>query len=221
MNMLTRALILFVCLVAGAGVVARADRTEITPVRAALDGFPMQLGEWRGVQEPPFEKRVLDVLGVDDYLTRAYFTTASAGVGLYIGYWRSQRQGDTMHSPLNCLPGSGWDPVSKDTITIPVTGYSRGPSIDVNRYVVQKGIDRQLILYWYQSHGRVVASEYWSKFFLVTDAARLNRTDGAIVRVIAPIADSSPEAADRARQAATRFVQTMFPTLRGFFPAEG
>jgi EpsI family protein len=84
--------------------------------------------------------------------------------------------------------------------------------------VIQKGLDRQLVLYWYQSHGRVVASEYWSKFYLVTDAVRLNRTDGAIVRVIAPIAGDAADAEMQAERTARRFAQALFPHLEAFLP---
>src|SRR4029078_8383531 len=144
----------------------QAERPEPAPARTSFDRFPMQLNEWRGVQQPPFEPRVLAVLGVDDYLTRAYYAPDRAEVGLYIGYYGSQRQGDTMHSPLNCLPGSGWEPVSKSYLPISMAAASpdapdgSNPDVVVNRYVVQKVLDRVLVLYWYQSHGRVVASEY-------------------------------------------------------------
>ena len=183
--MLARAIVVFVCFAGGAAVLARAQGHETVPIRTSFVEFPMQIGEWRGIQEPPFDPAVLRVLGVSDYLTRAYFRADKAGVWLYIGYWESQRQGDTIHSPLNCLPGSGWDPVSKTTIEVPNgIGDDR---IAVNRYVVQKGLDTQVILYWYQSHGKVVASEYWSRLFLIRDAVRMNRSDGSIVRVIAPV----------------------------------
>jgi EpsI family protein len=211
---------LFACLVVSAGVVARADRTEPVPIRRTLEHFPTTIGQWHGVQQPPFAKDVLAVLGVDDYLTRAYFTADRAGVGVYIGYYQSQRQGDTMHSPLNCLPGSGWEPLSKSALRINVAASAAGGmrDIEVNRYVIQKGLDRQLVLYWYQAHNRVVASEYWGKFYLVADAVRMNRTDGALVRVIAPVADgANGEAA--AEATAVRFVKTMFPLLSDYLPA--
>jgi EpsI family protein len=160
---------------------------------------------------------VIRVLGVSDYLTRAYFRADKAGVGLYIGYWESQRQGDTIHSPLNCLPGSGWDPVSKTTIEVPNgIGDDR---IAVNRYVVQKGLDTQVILYWYQSHGKVVASEYWSRLFLIRDAVRLNRSDGSIVRVIAPVLRDVENAETVAERTAAQFVKAMFPFLPTYLPS--
>ena len=216
--MITRALVLFVCFVTGAGLVVRAERPEPVPVRASFAGFPTELHGWRGTQQPPLTKDILAVLGVDDYMTRAYFAPDRAGVGLYIGYYGSQRQGDTMHSPLNCLPGAGWQPVSQTTmpVSVPVEGGTGGErTIVINRYMIQKGIDRQLVLYWYQSHGRVVASEYWGKFYLIRDAVRLNRTDGALVRVIAPVVRSEPEA----EQTAVEFIKVLFPALDGYLPA--
>jgi EpsI family protein len=176
----------------------------------------MQIGEWRGIQDPPFSQAVLDVLRADDYLTRSYYTSDHAVVGLYIGYWNSQRQGDTIHSPLNCLPGAGWEPVSQDRIRLP--GGPSGTNRTINRDMIQKGLDRQLVLYWYQSHGRVVASEYWSKFYLITDAVRMNRTDGAIVRVIAAVSGEGPAGEQRAEHDAMRFVNILLPQLDAFLP---
>jgi EpsI family protein len=214
---LTRALVVFICLAGGATVLARAQGHETVPVRGSFAEFPMQIGEWRGVQEPPFDPAVLRVLGVSDYLTRAYFRADKAGAGLYIGYWESQRQGDTIHSPLNCLPGSGWDPVSKTTIDVP-NGIGND-QIAVNRYIVRKGLDRQLILYWYQSHGTVVASEYWSRLFLIRDAVRLNRSDGSIVRVIVPVPSNVENGETIAERTAAQFVKAMFPVLPSFLPS--
>src|SRR4051794_20721952 len=218
--MLGRTLILFACLVASAGIIHRANRPEPAPARETLDGFPMALDEWQGVRQPPFAKDILAVLGVDDYLTRAYFTAdRKAGVGLYIGYYSSQRQGDTMHSPLNCLPGAGWEPVSKSTVLVNVNDATTGGTrdIEINRYMIQKGLEKQLVLYWYQAHNRVVASEYWGKFYLVADAVRLNRTDGSLVRVIVPVnSDERSEGLGEAN--AIKFVKAMFPVLPRFLP---
>ena len=230
--MLIRAGILFACFVTGAGVNARASHAEPTPIRQSLATFPMTLGEWRGGADQPFDTRTLAVLGVDDHLSRTYVRPVAPGagvesprfgVGLYIGYYRTQRQGDAIHSPLNCLPGSGWEPVSRSILGVPVARRPGGPMepVHVNRFVVEKGLERDLVLYWYQSHGRVVASEYSSKFFLVRDAVLLNRSDGALVRVIAPIA-STGGAEDRpddfAERQARAFMQAVFPWLADFLP---
>lgn len=214
--MLARAMVVFICFSGGAAVIARAQGRETVPLRTSFAEFPMQIGEWRGAQEPPFDPVVLRVLGVSDYLTRAYFRGDKAGVGLYIGYWASQRQGDTIHSPLNCLPGSGWDPVSKSTIEVPNgIGDDR---IAVNRYIVRKGLDTQVILYWYQSHGNVVASEDRSRFLLVRDAVRLNRSDGSIVRVTAPVVPDAENGETIAERTAAQFVKAMFPLLPTYLP---
>jgi EpsI family protein len=213
----TRVLIVVGCLLLALVPVLRADRSEVVLLRSPLATFPMVIGGWKGVEDPPMSQAVLDVLKADDVLTRTYFNDRQV-VNLYIGYWQSQRQGETIHSPLNCLPGSGWEPISKSIIGLPVPGQPAGAAT-VNRYLIQKGLDRQLVLYWYQSHGRMIASEYWSKFYLVADAVRLNRTDGAIVRVIAPVIGDSPDAEAQAEHVAMAFAQLALPQLGGFLPS--
>jgi EpsI family protein len=194
---------------------ANARHNEQPVSRLSFDSFPMTIADWRAVVDPPLEADILRVLGVDDYLSRVYYRPDRAAVGLYIGFYASQRQGDTIHSPLNCLPGAGWEPVSQGRLV--VSGLGTGEGIEVNRYVVQKGLQRQLVLYWYQSHGRVVASEYTSRLLLIGDAVRLNRTDGSMVRVIAAI----PHDADgsEAEKLAVTFVRQLFPLLAGYIPA--
>ena len=219
--MTKRAVALFLCFVVSAGLIARASKSEPVLTRAPLANLPMQLGEWRGIVQPPLEKDILDILQVDDYLVRGYLAPNTSGVGLYIGYYASQRQGETMHSPLNCLPGAGWQPVSKSTLTVSVPASPAAPPapITVNRYMIEKGVDKQLVLYWYQSHGRVVASEYWSKFFLVKDAIHLNRTDGSLVRIIAPVLPKLQDAEPQAERTALRFLETLFPQLSSYLPS--
>ena len=216
--MLGRSVVLFVTFLAAAGMVARQSRPEPAPVRATFDRFPMQIERWTGRQQPPMDDKVLAILGVDDYLNRVYVSPDRAAAGLYVGYYNSQRQGDSIHSPMNCLPGAGWEPLSRSSIKIPVTvREGTTTEIDANRYVIQKGLDRQVVLYWYQSHGRAVASEYWSKFYLIEDAVRRNRTDGSLVRVLAPIVGEGGEAS--AEQRAIGFVKAVFPVLGAYLPA--
>ncbi len=217
--MLNRSIVLLVTLVCGAAAVVRANRPEQAPPRVSFDRFPTQVGRWSGQQLPPIEDKILAILGVDDYLNRVYYGPDRSAAGLYIGYYKSQRQGDSIHSPQNCLPGAGWEPLAKSTMTIATTMAGAAAAVSVNRYIIQKGIDRQLVLYWYQSHGRVVASEYWSKFFLVRDAVRLNRTDAALVRVIVPIAPNDPAGEGRAEGQAVDFVKAMFPVLPQYLPS--
>jgi EpsI family protein len=212
--------ILSLCLLLGAAVIAKASRTEQVPPREPLANFPLEFGSWRGQNTEPFSPEILAVLGADDYLSRVYQASRASHVGLYIGYYESQRQGDTIHSPLNCLPGAGWQPLSKSYIPISVVGAdNRESTITVNRYVIEKGLERQVVLYWYQSHGRAIANEYRSKIFMVYDAVRLNRSDAALVRVMSP-ALGGGESAETAADARTiSFVKAMFPLLERFLPS--
>ena len=194
---------------------ANARRSELPVSRKSFDSFPMKIGDWRAVVDPPLEADILKILGVDDYLSRVYYGPNRLAVGLYMGFYASQRQGDTIHSPLNCLPGAGWEPISQDRLVIPGLATSEG--IEVNRYVVQKGLERQMVLYWYQSHGRVVASEYTSRLLLIGDAVRLNRTDGSLVRVIIPIPHDADGSASE--QLGVTFVRQLFPLLAEYLPA--
>jgi len=218
--MLNRAIVLFVTLLCGAVALVRANRPEAAPPRVSFTEFPSQLGDWSGQPLPPIEDKVLAVLGVDDYLNRAYYGPERSAAGLYIGYYKSQRQGDSIHSPQNCLPGAGWEPLAQSLLTIAVPAAAGiAGTMSVNRYVIQKGVDRQLVLYWYQSHGRVVASEYWSKFYLVRDAVRMNRTDAALVRVIVPMAPNDDNAETQAEQHAVDFVKRLVPVLPTYLPS--
>jgi EpsI family protein len=191
---------------------------EDVPMREPFTSFPHAVGEWRGHDTPRLSAEVERVLGADDYLSRRYETPEST-VGVFVAYYKSQRQGDSMHSPLNCLPGAGWQPIAKSYLPITVTDASGKTSdIEVNRYIIEKGLDQQVVLYWYQSHGRVIANEYRSKFFLVYDSARENRSDAALVRVTSArrrLNETHAEAEARA----VAFVKAVFPTLGKFLPS--
>jgi EpsI family protein len=214
---LARAAVICLLLAGAAVFLANARKGEAPLVRETFATFPMALAPWRAVVDPPMDDDVLKVLGVDDYLSRVYYQPNGAALGLYMGFYASQRQGDTIHSPLNCLPGAGWEAVSQGRLQIAnVDGAGR--DITVNRYIVQKGLDRQLVLYWYQSRDRVVASEYVSRAYLIQDAIRTNRTDGSMIRVLAPLSITSEADANRAEQLAVDFVRLIFPLLPAYLP---
>lgn len=189
-------------------------RNEIFPPRRALSSFPQQLGPWTGT-DVPIPQDVLDVLGKGDFLLRVYRNDAQRApyVDLFLAYFPSQRAGDTIHSPKNCLPGSGWSPVesSRSIVTLP----GRAP-FPVNRYVIAKGDERQLVLYWYLAHDRVVASEYWAKLYLVTDSMRLDRSDGSLVRVTTLLRPG--EAPDAAQERLLSFAGNVVPILDEYIP---
>jgi EpsI family protein len=213
-----RALLAAVCVSAAALYLGTAVRAEPTPLRQRLALLPLQFDGWSGRVEPDFTEDVLAQLGVDDYITRTY-AKESEWVGLYVGFHASQRQGDTIHSPLNCLPGAGWVPVQQGRVVVPVRRAPDGRerAIEINRFVIQKGLERQVVFYWYQSRDRVVASEYWGKFYTVVDAIRYNRTDGALVRVTVPLG-SDDGGGGQADAAGVQFVQSLFPLLSRHLP---
>ena len=211
-SIFARVMIVTACLVVGAVFLGVVSRTEALPIRDSLSSLPMRIGSWEGQPTLQFSSKILAVLGVDEYVSRFYLRPDRRRVHLYVAYYQSQRQGKTIHSPKNCLPGAGWVPVEPGHISIPV---GAGDPIEVNRYVIQKGTKKQVVLYWYHSRGRVVASEYWAKIYLVLDAIRMNRTDGALVRVISPVAGSE----EMAEQRAVDFVKELFPLLGRHLPA--
>ena len=216
--MIARIGIVSVLLLVSAGVIAKASRIEDVPPRQPFAQFPIQIDAWRGQDTARFSDEIMKVLGADDYLSRHY-RNRQGTVGLYIGYYKSQRQGDTMHSPLNCLPGAGWQPLEKSYLPIQVTDANGVQSeITVNRYVIEKGLEQQVVLYWYQSHGRVIANEYRSKIFMVYDAARLNRSDAALVRVTSPRL-ASDQGLQGAEERAVEFVKKTFPLLAHHLPS--
>lgn len=189
------------------------NRKEILPPHHDLQSFPMQMGDRRAINLSlaPDE---LEVLGPGQFLLRDYDgQIGQPPVNLFIAFFPSQRSGDTLHSPKNCLPGSGWSPIESGRISV-LRGD--GSSISINRYVIAKGMERDFVLYWYQAHGRVTASEYWAKIFLVMDAIRMNRTDGALVRVVTPIPDGGDPKTSEAR--ALEFVHQILPTLDNYVP---
>jgi EpsI family protein len=201
-------------LIAGAAIFLEArGRSEVFPPRLPLKQFPAQLGGWTGT-DVGIDKEVLDVLGPGDFLLRIYQNQQRTPyVDLFIAYFRSQRSGDTIHSPQHCLPGSGWVPIENQGITLAMPGHEPFPA---NRYLIAKGDSRQLVLYWFWAHDRGVASEYWAKFYLVTDSIKMNRSDGALVRITTPMLPG--ETADAAQRRILPFAGDVMPLLDSYIP---
>lgn len=187
-------------------------REEYIPEGEPLASVPLTIGAWNFYQEGVVEQEVLDVLQADDLLNRTY-VRGSTGANLFVAAFRSQRTGKAPHSPKNCLPGSGWTPLDSRQVEVDV---GRDQPIPVNRYIIAHGEDRSLVMYWYQSRDRAVASEYAAKFWVVADAIRYNRTDTALVRVIVPIQDRDEASAEAA---AVDFIQASYPILLDKLPS--
>jgi EpsI family protein len=218
------------------GLIQSFPKNERLMNNKAFAQFPLNLAEeWKG-RELGLDDKVLDVLKVSDYMMRVYVPVVAQGgeeselsegedqktqlksvgphlpVWLYVGYYQSQRTGATYHSPKNCLPGAGWQFMEADYVTIPLTG---NVNITINKVLIQKGLEKQVILYWYHDRGRVIASEYWAKGYLVWDAMTKNRSDGSLVRISVPVKDGNVhEAWDQG----VAFLHDLWPSLLEHMP---
>lgn len=198
-----------VLLLQGITFYAVARRPESIPPVAPLDTFPSIFGGWQMTQSYPVEKEVQEVLKADDLLSRAYVNPGYAeGAYLFVAFFKTQRYGQSPHSPKNCLPGSGWQTVSDNRVPISVPGWPT--PIIINRYIVEHGDEKSVTLYWYQSHNRVIASEFAAKFWLVADSIRYHRSDTALVRIVVPVRNND---VGSATQTGYDFVRSAFPEV--------
>jgi len=189
-------------------------RQEYVPVTRPLAALARSIEGWSMVKEWAIEPEVQAVLKADDTLSRHYVKAGvPQGAGLFVAFFKTQRAGVAPHSPKNCLPGNGWVAEKSTIIPIPVPG--RAQPVEANYYVIQRGDNKSVVVYWYQSHSRTVADEYKAKFYVMSDAIRLNRTDTALVRVTVAVGSGGvPEA----EQAAFDFVRTSFGPLSEVLP---
>ncbi len=195
------------------GLLLARTREETLPPRDDLSSFPRFLGQWHG-KDLQTTAEMAQALGPGEFLFRDYLDRGRGTVAtLLIAYFPSQRTGDTIHSPKNCLPGAGWIPAETGRIWI---GYLGGNKIQVNRILVQQGAERALVLYWYQAHGRATPSEYGAKYYLVADALRMNRSDGALVRITTFVQNS--EGVQDAETRAIGFAKMILPLLDSYIP---
>lgn len=192
-------------LVALTAVVAQAPRLRAVAPAIALDSLPLTFDAWRGRDADPLDQETVRILAADSYLNRSY-EAAGAPVGLYLAYYAQQRPGVSIHSPLHCLPGTGWEPLEVVTRTLDRPDGSPG---DLRRLLVRKGRDRAVVLYWYAVHGRMIGSELASKAWLLHDSLRFNRSDAALVRIVVPVGDS----VDAAEREGLAFARSLLPHL--------
>jgi len=204
-----RLLIVAAWMVAAGGFLRIVSAADLVPEASGLRSLPLQIDEWRGQDLGRFDRDTEAVLQADNYLLRRY-ARDGVPVDLFVAYYATQRSGHTIHSPLNCLPGTGWEWVDRRLERISV-GPGRG--IDINGNVARKNGEQSLVYYWYQSHGRATASEYRNKLLLVQDALTLHRSDGALVRVTAPAFPRTARSADL-----TAFIRALYPILARHLP---
>ncbi len=206
---------------------SRGD-TDSVPPSTPLALMPETIGPWTG-HDLPLDDDVLTVLGKGDFLNRIYINQSSIGpmpvsqspvrsiaappISLFIGYFATQRTGQSIHSPQNCLPGAGWVFESQRYSTLQ---DANGKNHKVGEYLITNSDSKQFVIYWYQAHGRSIPNEYIARAYMVADAIRMNRTDGALVRVITQVAPN--ESVADARLRAVHFTSLMTPLLPQFIP---
>ena len=179
------------------------------PILKSLADFPMQIGTWKG-EKSKFDDAIYKVLGVDDSLYVHFYNQRKQTIELYIGYYQSQRRGELIHSPKNCMPGAGWNIASIEPQKLDINNH-RGNPIKVNKVVLKKGAQTQMMFYWFQSRNRVITSEYAQKIFLVWDSITKHRTDESFVRLISPVHDEQ-----QATRMLTQFSEQIFPILNQY-----
>lgn len=188
-------------------------RSEAVPLARPFAEFPVEVAGWKLLADVPIEEEVQALLKADDTLNRVYQDPASgAALNFFVAYFRSQRAGATTHSPRVCLPGAGWRTQDAQVVPLWLPG---GRTIRVNRWIVTRDENRSVVLYWFQTSRRVVASEYANKFYLMLDSLRYRRSDAAFVRVVSPVGEGGDAAAG---EAAARMVRAFFGPLGEFLP---
>lgn len=208
-------LILAIVMVATAVALQFRSKTETFPPRESLNSLPLQMADWQGI-EGGLDEKTLKVLGHPEYVYRAYSKAnePQAEVELLIVYFASQREGQTIHVPDRCLPGNGWIATSKEVVPLSRPDNS---SFLANRWIgAEAGKPSEIVLYWFQAHGRAEASPFISKYHLLSDSIRMNRSDGALVRLNAVLL--SGESPEEAQARVMKLGSLLFPLLDTYIP---
>jgi exosortase D (VPLPA-CTERM-specific) len=192
-----------------------------TPARVVVERdpfllFPRDLGPWSGGASEPLTPDIARVLGADDYINTTYAAAGEAGyVNLFVAFYDKQTEGDGIHSPEVCLPVGGWEVFSIDPVTVSMPGTVYG-TFTLNRAVIQKGLSKQLVYYWFEQRGKRMTNDYAAKASVIWDSLTRGRTDGALVRFVTAIDDGEAEADADARL--QRFMEGALERLPRFVP---
>lgn len=196
-------------------------RAQVIPPRLSFATFPLELDDWRCAQRESMDQKTLENLGASDYLICEYQRADATAIGVYVGYHETQVREEgggagenSIHPPKHCLPGSGWDIIAHQVVEVDVPGLPERPA-RVNRLVIAKGEARQLVYYWYQTQGRVIAEDWRKIAYLSWDRARRQRTDGALVRFTTWIQQRDDETRD---EAILTLAGKMMPLLGSYVP---
>jgi exosortase D (VPLPA-CTERM-specific) len=203
---------LFLLCAGGLAVFLVSGRSETVPERTRFVAFPMRIADWKG-QVSSLDLSTERYLKVDDYILANYSQSDGKPVNFYVAYYGSQRKNESPHSPIVCLPGSGWSITDLQRRNFDSAGLYH----PYNRVIIQNGKNRELVYYWFDERGRTIADEYWAKWYLLADSIVMNRSDGALVRLTTPIySDESERSADNRLLS---FMTVALPRLTDFLPS--
>lgn len=205
------------CLFMGGAFLLMKHRGEVpVPLPRSLAGIPRSIGAWEGTPLTMSRKEE-GILNADDYALLEYSQSGGGGRGgpilFYTAYYEEQTPEKNIHSPKNCLPGAGWAILRSSVIRV-LLGRPATRPVGINLAVIQKGLQKQVVLYWYQERGRIFDNEYWGRLYLIKDAILLHRTDGALVRISMPVAGSVAQTV----KAELKFARNMTPILARYIP---
>ena len=200
---------------AGLSIFLVTTRQEIVPQRLSFVTFPRAIGAWEG-RPSLLESYVERALNLDDYILSDYRKPKGEAVNLYVAYYASQRKGSSPHSPIVCIPGDGWQITQLEQISFRDDALNL--TLPINRVIIARDNDRQLVYYWFVERNRRIANEYWAKWYLLVDAIVRNRTDGALVRLVTPLRPGEPEQA--ADERLHSFIKDLEPRLKAYLPAD-
>ena len=201
--------LVFVLLIAAALFVHLHEDLAV-PVNQPLENIPVQLGQWRMIDQSQFDEETLSVLKPTDYLVRVYRNTSGATISFYLGYHGGGSDSGPIHSPKHCLPGGGWAVVDETTKQLSVGDAQ----ISVVQAVYQKDRINNLFIYWYQTRGRTINNEYELKLFEVVNSIFYNRRDSAFIRISAPLAEDK----EQARRLGEQFIADFYPAIKAVLP---
>jgi EpsI family protein len=188
------------------------DRQQVVELAAPLSTLPIVVADYRGI-DLPISEAEQRVAGMTNYSFRAFVKDSAEVFSIYVGYYDHQTQGKTIHSPKNCLPGSGWEALAQTERQVSTPTKQE----TVNRYLLQNGNERALVFYWYQGRGRVAANEYRVKWELLRDAAVKGRSEEALVRIVIRLSPTMNE--QQAEQLASRIAGELIPSVYEVLPA--
>jgi EpsI family protein len=207
-----RTITIILILLITAGLTSFASQSERIAPNKPFSQFPLEIDQWKGVKSE-MDQEVYNILGVEDYIMANYRNNSEEMVNLYVGFYQSQKEGDIIHSPKNCMPGAGWN-ITKTSIET-VLMKETGKNINVIKLLLQKGAQKQIVLYWFQSRGRIISSEYMQKIWLVIDSVTKHRTDGSFVRLISPVVVDEQTTIKILKE----FANKVYPVLREHIPS--